>query len=73
MVGKGEAWHRRHALHLAAQLPENPEDALMVLDCARELVEKFLAPSFSAPAAPDATLLSFSKGRRLQTTAQIKR
>lgn len=37
-------WHRRHAIQLAAQLPENPEDALLVLDLVRALVEGFLKP-----------------------------
>lgn len=39
-----EGWHRRQAVQLAAQLPEKPEDALIVLDLCRELVEGFLAP-----------------------------
>lgn len=34
-----EPWVRRHALHLASQLPDDPEDALAVLAYARELVE----------------------------------
>jgi hypothetical protein len=36
--------HKRHALQLAAQLPERQEDALQVLKYLRELVEGFLAP-----------------------------
>lgn len=35
-------WHRRHAIQIAAQLPERPEDALLVLELARELIEGFL-------------------------------
>lgn len=38
-----EGWHRRHAIQLAAQLPEDPKDALIVLELARGLVETFLA------------------------------
>lgn len=38
----GEAWHRRHAIQIAAALPETREDALLVLELARELVEGFL-------------------------------
>jgi hypothetical protein len=34
---------RRTALHIAAQLPEDRDDALKVLDYAREIVEKFLS------------------------------
>jgi hypothetical protein len=37
-----QAWHRRHAIQIAAALPEDAEDALMVLELARELVERFL-------------------------------
>jgi hypothetical protein len=38
-----EAWHRRHAIQIAAALPETTEDALLVLELARDLVEGFLA------------------------------
>jgi hypothetical protein len=45
-----EAWHRRHAIQIAAALPENVEDALIVLELARELVERFLyAPQRPEP------------------------
>jgi hypothetical protein len=37
-----EQWHRRHALMLASQLPENVADALLVIEATRELVEKFM-------------------------------
>jgi hypothetical protein len=35
---KEKPWHRRHAIQLAAQLPEGREDALAILDAARRLV-----------------------------------
>jgi len=35
-------WHRRAAVILAGQLPEDPNEALLVLEAAKELVEKFL-------------------------------
>jgi len=38
-----QAWHRRHAIQIAAALPETLEDQLVVLDLARELVVGFLA------------------------------
>ena len=45
-----EAWHRRHAIQIAAALPETLEDALIVLEMARELVERFLyAPQQPEP------------------------
>ncbi|MCK1518437.1 hypothetical protein IVB22_39415 [Bradyrhizobium sp. 190] len=34
---KEQPWHRRHAIQLAAQLPESREDALLILDAARRL------------------------------------
>jgi hypothetical protein len=37
-----EAWHRRHALQLAAQLPEKPSDALIILRLTAQLVTEFL-------------------------------
>jgi hypothetical protein len=47
---KTEAWHRRHAIQIAAALPETGEDALIVLDLARELIETFLyAPQRPEP------------------------
>ena len=39
-----EAWHKRQAVQIAAQLPEKAEDALIVLALCRELVEGFLSP-----------------------------
>lgn len=35
-------WRRRHAVQIVAQLPEEVEDALAVLDLAKKLVEDFL-------------------------------
>jgi hypothetical protein len=40
---KIEAWHRRHAIQVAASLPETTEDALLVLELAKQLVEGFLS------------------------------
>jgi hypothetical protein len=37
--------YKRHAIQLAAQLPEKQEDALLVIQYLRELVEGFLAPT----------------------------
>ncbi len=44
MGKKGEAWHRRHALSLVAQLPEDVDDALLVIAYMRDVVENFLVP-----------------------------
>jgi hypothetical protein len=35
-------WRRRHAIQIVAQLPDKPDDALAVLELARQLVEGFL-------------------------------
>ncbi|WP_420971531.1 hypothetical protein [Bradyrhizobium sp. B120] len=40
---KIQPWHRRQAINVAAALPENDEDALIVLKLAGELVTNFLA------------------------------
>jgi hypothetical protein len=50
-----DTWLRRHAIQIAAQLPEKPEDAILVLDLARQLVEDFLKPQ-AAPARPERPL-----------------
>ncbi len=47
-----EAWQRRHAIQIAAALPETREDALAVLELARDLVESFLY----APQRPELPL-----------------
>jgi hypothetical protein len=39
-----EGWKRRQAIQLASQLPEDPQDALRVLELTRELVLGFLVP-----------------------------
>lgn len=46
-----EAWHRRHAIQVAAALPETREDALLVLELSRDLVEGFLH-AVQRPAEP---------------------
>jgi hypothetical protein len=58
-----EAWHRRHAIQIAAALPETREDALLVLDLARRLVEEYLCPAQREPEALErvrGTVLSLS-------------
>jgi hypothetical protein len=35
-------WHKRHAITLAGSLPDNPEDALLVIEAMRDLVENFI-------------------------------
>lgn len=40
---KSETWLRRHAVHLAAQLPERHEDAVKVIEYLMILEREFLA------------------------------
>jgi hypothetical protein len=59
---KIEQWHRRQALTLASQLPDEPSDALAVLECVKELVTAFLQADAPEPAkAPLVT--SFGRDR----------
>jgi hypothetical protein len=37
-----QAWHRRHAVMLASQLPEKYEDAAAVLRCVERLLQDYL-------------------------------
>lgn len=50
-MGRAEQWHKRHALNVVSQLPENVCDALTILECAKELVENFLGATIETPAA----------------------
>ena len=42
-------WHRRHALQIAMQLPDNFADALLVLEATRDLVQNYLGEDFVRP------------------------
>lgn len=52
---KSDGWRRRHALQIVTQLPENHDDAIAVLELARELVDGFLVGEKS-----DHPVLAFS-------------
>ena len=60
---KIESWHRKHALMLAAQLPENTNDALAVLEACREIVQKFLDPAGDQPSGEN--VFHLTKNQRL--------
>lgn len=49
MTTEAQAWHRRHAIQIAAALPEDKQDALIVLELARQLIEGFLYPEPPEP------------------------
>lgn len=40
--GQSDLWLRRQAVVIVAQLPDGPDDALRVLELARDLVRSFL-------------------------------
>ena len=54
MVQRIKAWHRRHAIHIVSELPEEPADARAVLELALEVVEKFLIGETKAEPKPKA-------------------
>lgn len=60
-MGTTLQWHRRHAITLVGQLPENTDDALLVLQEARNLVESFLigVPEEAEDKARAANVLPF--------------
>jgi hypothetical protein len=63
---RSETWHRRHALNLAAQLPQDPDDALIVLECARDFVERFIADT-PPPSSGSRVLYLAHKGDRIMS------
>lgn len=57
---KIEPWHRRHAVMLASQLPENTEDGLIILRLATQFVTDFLMQS--GEAQKPAPVIAFVRG-----------
>lgn len=55
-MGMPQNWHRRQAMVLAGQLPENHTDALLVIQAVRELVETFLCKSEEPRSGPSNVL-----------------
>ena len=45
-------WHRRHAVQIAAQLPENYEDAVAVLRATERFLHEYLKDSPDKPPTP---------------------
>jgi hypothetical protein len=46
---KRETWLRLQALQIAAELPEDRQQALAVLNCARQIVEDFMPRQHDRP------------------------
>ena len=55
-------WHKRHALLLASQLPENHADAGMVVAALAELVETFLREGAEIAPLLASNVLTFPTG-----------
>lgn len=56
---KPENWQRRQGLQIAAMLPDDPNDALQILQFARELVENYLQKPKQEAAASAHAVLDF--------------
>ena len=54
-----QGWHRRHAIQLAASLPENIDDARIVLRLAQELLDGFLAKPADQALDREGVLVAF--------------
>ncbi len=52
-----ENWHRRHALQLAAMLPDNSSDANAIIRELQDLVDKWLHPAAMPELSKVLTLL----------------
>ena len=61
-----EGSRRRQALHIAAQLPQSREDALLVIDLVRGLVEGYFAPG--RPFLGDCEVVPIGRNLRSMST-----
>lgn len=61
---------RRCALEIMGQLPENPREARLVLNYARDLLDGFLAPH-DAPTGTTANLRAISSDRPASSASRI--
>lgn len=60
-MGMPLQWHRRQAITLASQLPENQSDALLVIAALKELVETFLDDKGDQPERLAVNVIPFGK------------
>lgn len=58
-MGMPLQWHKRHAITLASQLPDKPEDALLVIEAMKELVEQYLMAAPEGAKEPPSNVISF--------------
>ena len=59
-MGSPLLWHRRHAILLAGQLPENTEDAKLVLEAIQELMDNFLVVADRKATPPPKKVIPFA-------------
>jgi len=62
VMGMPLLWHRRHAMILAGQLPEDPTDAALVLQAVQELLQTFLSQVPSEEPKRADNVLPFAAG-----------
>jgi hypothetical protein len=62
-MGMEKGWHRRQAIQIAASLPEDDDDARIVLKLVNELLNTFLARK-SEDQEREAVVLAFSDASR---------
>jgi hypothetical protein len=63
-------WHRRHAMVLAGQLPENAADTRLVLIALHELVDNYLSHSPEEGVPPAATVLTIVRDPEIAPAAE---
>lgn len=61
-MGTPLPWHRRQAMMLASQLPEDIADARLVVQAVMELLETFLADESTQQPTRPANVLPFTAG-----------
>jgi hypothetical protein len=61
-MGMPLAWHRRQAMMLASQLPENPADAQLVVQAITELLHTFMAGAPADEPERPSNVLPFAAG-----------
>lgn len=65
-MGMPDGWHKRLAIQIVAQLPENQEDAEIVLALVKELASNWLFTSEAAKPPHLAPVLHFPTNARSQ-------
>lgn len=61
-MGMPLAWHRRQAMLLASQLPDNHADAKLVMQAVTELLDTFMAKAPADEAERASNVLPFAAG-----------